>query len=123
MEASKPSRTWMGTHNNPDEPDNVQGWLRRFAEATGAKYVCGQLEKGTEGTLHIQFYVSLGRPQRLSWLKRQCNRTHWEPVRCNGAAERYVMKEDTRVDGPWEFGTKPVRRNNAHDWSEVLSQA
>jgi hypothetical protein len=21
------------------------------------------------------------------------------------------MKEDTRVEGPWEFGLKPVRRN------------
>lgn len=29
------------------------------------------------------------------------------------------MKEDTRIAGPWEFGIKPVRHNNAHDWEEV----
>lgn len=28
------------------------------------------------------------------------------------------MKQETRVDGPWEFGTKPVQRNNATDWAE-----
>lgn len=33
------------------------------------------------------------------------------------------MKEATREAGPWEFGEKPVRRNNAHDWAEVRDQA
>jgi len=28
------------------------------------------------------------------------------------------MKEDTRVEGPWEFGNKPVRRNAKVDWDE-----
>jgi len=25
------------------------------------------------------------------------------------------MKEDTRVEGPWEFGIKPARRNKKGD--------
>jgi len=29
------------------------------------------------------------------------------------------MKEETRIDGPWEFGVKPVQRNNKTDWEEV----
>jgi len=33
------------------------------------------------------------------------------------------MKEDTRVDGPWEFGEKPVRRNTKQDWDVVLAHA
>lgn len=33
------------------------------------------------------------------------------------------MKEETRVDGPWEFGEKPVRRNNKMDWEEVRTNA
>lgn len=33
------------------------------------------------------------------------------------------MKEDTRVEGPWEFGTKPVQRNNKADWEEVKANA
>ncbi|AXH73225.1 MAG: Rep [Cressdnaviricota sp.] len=33
------------------------------------------------------------------------------------------MKEDTRVEGPWEFGEKPVQRNNKEDWEEVKRAA
>lgn len=32
----------------------------------------------------------------------------------NGASD-YCLKEDTRLDGPWEFGLKPARRNVAGD--------
>lgn len=28
----------------------------------------------------------------------------------------YASKEATRIDGPWEFGERPVRRNNKTDW-------
>lgn len=30
--------------------------------------------------------------------------------RDNGASD-YCLKEETRVEGPWEFGLKPARRN------------
>lgn len=33
------------------------------------------------------------------------------------------MKEDTRIDGPWEFGVKPVRRQVKTDWEEVKELA
>lgn len=33
------------------------------------------------------------------------------------------MKEDTRVAGPWEFGERPIRRNNATDWAMVRQAA
>jgi DNA mismatch repair protein MutH len=33
------------------------------------------------------------------------------------------MKEETRVDGPWEFGIKPVKRNSKEDWEEVRKLA
>lgn len=36
----------------------------------------------------------------------------------NNGAHEYAMKEETRVDGPWEIGTKPVSRNNKKDWDE-----
>lgn len=48
---------------------------------------------------------------------------HAEPVRRDNGASDYCMKEDTRIDGPWEFGEKPMRRNNGHDWSEVRDLA
>lgn len=33
------------------------------------------------------------------------------------------MKEDTRVEGPWEFGIKPVKRNDKKDWNRVYENA
>lgn len=33
------------------------------------------------------------------------------------------MKEDTRVEGPFEFGQKPIQRNSKHDWEEVKQHA
>lgn len=33
------------------------------------------------------------------------------------------MKEETRVDGPWEFGERPIRRNVKEDWDSVLQAA
>lgn len=33
------------------------------------------------------------------------------------------MKQETRVDGPWEFGVRPVQRNNKDDWEEVKKNA
>lgn len=46
------SRCWIGTYNNPPM---WQDDLLKFT--TIATYVCGQLEKGKEGTLHLQFAV------------------------------------------------------------------
>lgn len=33
------------------------------------------------------------------------------------------MKEETRLEGPYEFGVKPVQRNNKTDWEEVKTNA
>lgn len=46
-------RKWFGTLNNPEEPDNAQAWLKALHEKNNADYVCGQLEKGENGTIHI----------------------------------------------------------------------
>ena len=41
----------------------------------------------------------------------------------NNGADTYCMKEDTRLEGPFEFGTKPVKRNCKRDWNEVRDKA
>lgn len=33
---------------------------------------------------------------------------HYIGVNIDNGVGKYVMKEDTRVEGPWEFGIKPV---------------
>lgn len=54
------SVNWLGTRNNPTEL--VEDYLRDFYKNSGAVYVCGQLEKGEEGTPHIQFFVNFKKP-------------------------------------------------------------
>lgn len=54
--AGNPKATnWMGTCNNPEIAPEV--YLKQMFETGKCKYVSGQLEKGSEGTEHIQFYV------------------------------------------------------------------
>lgn len=96
----------MGTLNNPGIP--AEEFLRTVSEHAGVQFTCGQLESGLEGTEHVQFYVNLKQPQALSFVRKIDARTHWELCRSSAASEKYVLKEDTRVEGPWEFGTRPV---------------
>jgi len=60
---------------------------------------------------------------RLSALKKHCSKAHFEPVKVDNGAAAYCQKEDTRLDGPWEFGTKPVKRNSKEDWEQVWEEA
>ena len=45
------SVNWLGTLNNPDTT-TVEQYLKGWFD-DGASYVNGQLEKGKEGTVHI----------------------------------------------------------------------
>lgn len=83
----------------------------------------GQVERGAEGTVHVQFFLNFKDPVRVSKLKAHCPRAHFEPVRVDNGASVYCLKEDTRLEGPWEFGMKPVKRNSKEDWDEVRKNA
>lgn len=74
-------RKWFGTLNNPEEPDNLDAYLRKLHTHGGAKYVCGQLERGDEGTPHLQYCIWFNSKKRLSAMKKICPKTHWEEVR------------------------------------------
>ena len=106
---------WLGTLNNPDVA-LARDYLEMWFSKAGARYVNGQVEKGKEGTVHIQFFLNFANPVRIAALKKFCSKAHFEVVKQDNGASRYAMKEDTRVEGPWEFGTCPVRRNNKTDW-------
>jgi len=40
-------------------------------------------------------------------MKKICKHTHWAPVSKDNGASDYCLKQDTRIEGPWEFGLKP----------------
>lgn len=62
-------------------------------------------------------------PVRPTHIKKFENKLHIEVVKINNGAHDYCMKEDTRLEGPFEFGVKPVSRNSKHDWDEVKKLA
>ena len=100
-------RNWIGTLNGIDASFDAEGYLRTMVERGLAKYAVGQLERGSEtGRLHLQYFVQMERSRRLAHMRTViCDRSHWEPMYGSVAQARaYATKEDTRVEGPWEFG-------------------
>lgn len=69
-----------------------------------------QLEKGESGTVHIQAYVCLKKNYRLAGLKKRDPLAHFEMVKRDNGASTYCLKEETRLEGPLEFGTRPMAR-------------
>lgn len=87
----------------------------------GVKYFIGQLEKAPDtGKLHLQGYVELAQAKRLPWLKENLSRTaHWEAAKGSQDENRaYCSKDQTRQDGPWEFGV-PAAQGKRTDLLEA----
>lgn len=51
----------------------------------------------------------------MAGLKKICAKSHFEPVARDNGAANYCNKDDTRIAGPWTFGVRPARRNEAGD--------
>jgi len=108
-----PARYWIGTCYCDACPAQLPPdccWIR------------GQQEEcPTTTRLHWQMFAAFTKPQRLAGVRSKLCGCHWEPSKSQ-AAECYVWKEDTRVDGTqFELGGKPLKRNSAADWGQVLS--
>jgi hypothetical protein len=60
---------------------------------------------------------------RLVALKKFDSKPHWELARNVDRSIVYCMKEDTRVEGPYEYGIRPIKRDSKVDWEEVKNAA
>lgn len=94
IDGSKRSTCWSITINNPTEEDhaatqNVVGW-KDFIEFKG------QVEKGEEGTEHIQGML-ITKSTKFSAVKKHFPRAHIEIAKNKVALSKYVEKEETRV--------------------------
>lgn len=86
-------------------------------------YFKGQLEEGdTTGYRHYQVLAVFRRKQSHRSVSGLFPETNCELTRSD-AADEYVWKEETRVGPQFEFGIKPVRRNNSIDWDDVWEKA
>lgn len=86
-------------------------------------YCNGQLEKGKDGTQHFQVYIALPVQKRMAALKKIDKRAHFSKVTKDNGASAYCMKEDTRLQGPIEWGTRPLCPASKTDWAEVKKLA
>ena len=111
------ARNWLCTFNNPGEMT-----LAIVHDLTKATYTVGQLEKGENGTLHLQFFQNFKTPVRLAHYKKVLPAAHCEPA-IGDKAREYCQKTESRVEGPWEYGVKPLQRNSKADWEEVYLNA
>lgn len=101
------STKWITTINNPegDEFDLIKHHPQ-------IQYACGQLEKGESGTVHLQIFTQYKRNVRGASISKIWPRSRNEPVRKDNGAREYCMKEDTRVEGPWEYGEYKTLKGN-----------
>lgn len=102
------SRNFTGTRNNPAETlEEFLGILKKLPHATAARV---QLEKGENGTPHFQWVVCLSKVARLSSMIKKLKGCHVEAARNAMAAWRYCGKEESRLEGPLDFGVPPASR-------------
>lgn len=91
----------------------------------GVGYIRGQLEQGeSTGYVHWQLLAVYNQQVRLRRIKTDFGEgVHAEPSR-SSAADDYVWKDETRVDGTqFELGQRPIQRNNDKDWARVKELA
>lgn len=100
------ARNWCFTLNNPtqEEKDNLHVLS---LTSPAVRYLVFQIEEGTEETTHIQGYLELHQPWRFRRVKSLISqRAHLEVRRGSRQQARdYCMKEETRTEGPFEYGT------------------
>lgn len=113
------ARHWLFTLNNPSDEDirEASTYVRRdvvreqcFLGCQNCEreisYGIWQLECGEQGTVHLQGYLEFVKPIRLSQLRTLLPRAHWDQRRGSREQARdYCRKDDTRLSGPWEFGS------------------
>ncbi len=99
-------RNWCFTENDAER--NLERFTAVFG-GTPVSYAVFQTERGgSTGREHLQGYIELEKPMRLSEVKKLLgsDTVHLESRRGNRVQARdYCRKSDSRINGPFEFGT------------------
>lgn len=105
------SNNFLITLNNPTL--DIHQFIEKVKGA-GFKYARVQLEKGESGTKHLQGCFG-GKATRFNVVHKLLPGAHVEAAKSPFNAWEYCGKEDTRVEGPAEFGVPPAAKNRAGD--------
>ncbi len=101
------SRFWVFTKQLAENGNVAHEDLISGTEAALLEYAVWQLERApTTGRLHYQGYVEFTKRVRISACHKLITECHFETRRGTAQQARdYCMKDDSRVEGPWELGT------------------
>lgn len=121
---SQQSRRFFFTYNNFLEEDKTR---LSSSLPEGFTYLVFQVEKGENGTPHLQGYAETKSPMRYTTFQSrvspsQPQHVHYESPRAPAACIAYCKKEDSRVEGPWELGEAKKQQDKKATSAEVLDQ-
>lgn len=124
MTRESPRKQWMFTYFPETEDESLKEWMAFQWESGMFTYLVGQAEKaGSTGRVHLQGFCVTGTKKRLNQMKEIDGRAHWEPMQSTVAScKAYCTKENTRLDGPWEFGElkAPGRPNTLQECTRMV---
>jgi len=90
----------------------------------GLQWIKGQLEEGEGGFRHWQIVCCSQKKLRLGGIKSIFGNTSHCELSRSSAANDYVWKEETRIEGTqFEIGSQPRNRNNPKHWQEIWEAA
>lgn len=118
-------RRWALTAYDKDGKETHE--IMEEAWETGAfAFLIGQREKCPEtGSLHGQLYVRCKRMMSWEQVKEKFGDVQPHMEWCRGSEEtniKYVTKEETRVEGPWEFGRR-AKSGERNDLKKLWERA
>lgn len=118
-------RNYCFTLNNPT-PGEITFLHSTLPQHTDCRFLVFQIESGESGTVHIQGYVEWRKQIRVGTLRRisPFQRAHLEARRGTQAqAIAYCKKEESRLEGPYEYGTPAIESQGARkDLEEIKTK-
>nr|WAE42381.1 MAG: replication associated protein [Cressdnaviricota sp.] len=97
----KKSRNWCFTSNNPSID------YEKYILQLPSRYTVFQKEVGESGTPHFQGTICFQQARHFKSIKEDLPGCHLEPCKDLQASIKYCMKDEGRLDGPWESGERP----------------
>lgn len=114
------SRRWCFTINNYSE-DHEQACYDFYAGH--CKYLVAGRERGEQGTPHLQGFLILKKPQRLSFLRTNlCNTAHYEVARGSSVQASDYSKKDNAYDEYGEIPNEQGRRTDIEQFKEWVTE-